>query len=223
MDDIKYLVKFLDQLEYAQRLVNFGELYMRPAGYYMALENLSLSQNRQGDIFEGACSHKYGIAKGTNHPIYCMTQIEGKDIYIANGARAVNFSSAIFNDFFHDTKSGFAVVIRYNDFIERLSADVFNGYCCWYGSILYGTLAPDTLPYLLTNDSQKQLFVKRSAFDYQREFRLCFGASLSIEPDEILGSHFIAHIGNLADCAKIYSAEQFRKVSDDDYRLYLEE
>lgn len=86
-------------MQFAQKLVDCGELYMRPAEYYIQLEYNS-PKSKQGDKFEGACSHRVGIAKGVNHPIYCMMQIMSGDIKKdATGRPFVNISSSLLNGF----------------------------------------------------------------------------------------------------------------------------
>lgn len=62
MEKPAYLAKFFNDIQYAQRLLSLGELYMRPAQYYIQLEQRGKNGN-QGDRFEGACSHTLGISR----------------------------------------------------------------------------------------------------------------------------------------------------------------
>lgn len=221
MDEPLYLIKFFSKVQFAQRLVDCGELYMRPAEYYIQLEYNS-PKSKQGDKFEGACSHRVGIAKGVNHPIYCMMQIMSGDIKKdATGRPFVNISSSLLKDFFPCPEDGAAVIIPYQEFISRLNHSVFSGSAYAFGSVRYGYInSLEALKYLFQDSSMASLFIKRPEFSYQQEFRICVSQDLPITPKEIKRSHLLVQLGDFSHVAQLKYYRHF--VPDDEgYRLYL--
>lgn len=221
MDEPLYLIKFFSKVQFAQSLVDCGELYMRPAEYYIQLEYNSL-KSKQGDKFEGACSHRVGISKGVNHPIYCMTQIMSGDIKQDAAERPfVNISASILQDFFPCLEKGAAVIIPYREFISRLNPSVFSGSAYAFGSVRYGYInSLEALKYLFQDISMASLFIKRPEFSYQQEFRICVSKDLPITPKELEDSHFLVQLGDFSQVAQLKCYRHF--VPDDKgYRLYL--
>lgn len=221
MDEPLYLIKFFSEVQFAQKLVDCGELYMRPAEYYIQLEYNS-PKSKQGDKFEGACSHRVGIAKGVNHPIYCMMQIMSGDIKKdATGRPFVNISSSLLKDFFPCPEDGAAVIIPYQEFISRLNHSVFSGSAYAFGSVRYGYInSLEALKYLFQDSSMASLFIKRPEFSYQQEFRICVSQDLPITLKEIKRSHLLVQLGDFSHVAQLKYYRHF--VPDDEgYRLYL--
>lgn len=221
MDEPLYLIKFFSEMQFAQSLVDCGELYMRPAKYYIQLEYNS-SKSKQGDKFEGACSHRVGIAKGVNHPIYCMTQIMSDHIKKdASGRQYINIPSALLQDFFPRPEEGAAVIIPYREFTSRLNLSVFGGSAYAYGSVLYGYInSLEVLKYLFKDRSMKSLFIKRPEFSYQQEFRICVNKDLPISEKKLSTSHLLVQLGGFSHIAQLKCYRHF--VPDDEgYRLYL--
>lgn len=221
MDEPLYLIKFFSKVQFAQSLIDCGELYMRPAEYYIQLEYNS-SKSKQGDKFEGACSHRMGIAKGVNHPIYCMMQIMNGDVKKdAAGKPFVNISASLLQDFFPRPEEGAAVIIPYREFISKLNPSVFGGSAYNCGSVRYGYInSLETLKYLLKDGTMTSLFIKRPEFSYQQEFRICVSKNLPITPKELEDSHLLVHLGDFSHVAQLRCYRHF--VPDaDGYRLYL--
>lgn len=221
MDEPLYLIKFFSEAQFAQKLVDCGELYMRPAEYYIQLEYNS-SKSKQGDKFEGACSHRVGIAKGVNHPIYCMMQIMSGDIKKdATGRPFVHISASLLQDFFPCPENGAAVIIPYREFISRLNPSVFSGSAYTFGSVRYGYInSLEALKYLLKDGTMTSLFIKRPEFSYQQEFRICVSKDLPIAPKELKDSHLLIQLGDFSHIAQLKCYRHF--VPDDEgYRLYL--
>lgn len=221
MDEPLFLIKFFSEVQFAQSLVDCGELYMRPAEYYIQLEYNSL-KSKQGDKFEGACSHRVGIAKGVNHPIYCMTQIMRGDIKEDAAERPfVNIPASILQDFFPCLEKGAAVIIPYREFISRLNPSVFSGSAYAFGSVRYGYINSfEALKYLFQDSSMTSLFIKRPEFSYQQEFRICVSKDLPITSKELETSHLLVQLGDFSHVSQLRCYHHF--VPDDDgYRLYL--
>lgn len=221
MDEPLYLIKFFSEMQLAQKLVDCGELYMRPAEYYIQLEYNSL-KSKQGDKFEGACSHRVGIAKGVNHPIYCMMQIMSGDIKKdASGRPFVHISASLLKDFFPCPDNGAVVIIPYREFISRLNPSVFSGSAYAFGSVRYGYInSLKVLKDLFQDSSMTSLFIKRPEFSYQQEFRICVSKDLPITPKELEDSHLLVQLGDFSHVAQLRCYRHF--VPDDDgYRLYL--
>lgn len=221
MDEPLYLIKFFSEMQFAQSLVDCGELYMRPAEYYIQLEYNS-SKSKQGDKFEGACSHRVGIAKGVNHPIYCMMQIMNDDVKKdAAGRPFVNISASLLQDFFPRPEEGVAVIIPYREFISKLNPSVFGGSAYTCGSVRYGYInSLEALKYLLKDGTMTSLFIKRPEFSYQQEFRICVSKNLPIPPKELEDSHLLVHLGDFSHVAQLRCYRHF-VLDADGYRLYL--
>ena len=162
MERPAYLAKFFCDLQYAEKLISLGELYMRPAQYYIRLEQCGRNGN-QGDRFEGACSHTLGISKNVNCPIYCMMQIMPEELSIDKQGRTYfNISSQACEDFFPKQEAGVVVVIPYSDFVSRITPTAVGGRYCRHCSVIYGNInSLDICKKLFIDNKMSSLFIKK--------------------------------------------------------------
>lgn len=221
MEKPAYLAKFFNDIQYAQRLLSLGELYMRPAQYYIQLEQRGKNGN-QGDRFEGACSHTLGISKGVNHPIYCMMQIMPQELSIDRQGRTYfSISSLVCEGFFSNQEAGVVVVIPYSDFVSRITPTTVGGRYCRHRSVIYGNInSLESAKMLFVDDRMSSLFIKRPKFSYQREYRICISEDLPISEEEINNSHLTIYLGDFSTSAHLIHYSQF-EAFDDGFHLYI--
>lgn len=205
--DIRYLVKFVPELQHAEALVS-GILYMRPAKYYQKLEA------GQGDISEAAVSHDIQMYMNTRLPIYCMYSVFESDI--------VDRKTLISKDLIRDFKceSGYAVVIDYQFFSQLLSKVKTNGYQLDAGLVNYHELAFEDTNKLIADGSAQNLFIKHPHFAYQQEYRIVIYKEvykMHENPIESIEYYFDC---NLEQVSKIVNISKLPK-SGDDYVLEL--
>lgn len=162
---IKYLLKFVNQEAHAKTLLA-GQLFMRPAGYYHALEQ------GQGDLREAAISHNVCIYKHAMVPIYCMYAISDTDI----NTNRILISQKCIHDF--KCENGYIVIIEFSEFENKLRTLNSNGYEVDAGLVKYRILSLSDTQELLIDNTVKNLFVKHPAFSYQKEFRVIVAKQL---------------------------------------------
>lgn len=227
--DIKFLVKFIEEENYVDNLINHGELFLRPLGHFAKLEKDSSDEVR-GDEREGLLLNSIRI--GSNYPIYCMYSIFESDV-LPDGLlikkRAVeNFLSK---------GTGYFAIIDYNNFISSLKVEDFDGYAINTDIVKYGSIDWEFQKSLLISNSQLVAFVKRSDYSYQQEFRLVVQKRLPIIKDiqmtekykKIHGkdfpdviytySNYIVKIGSLQNFAKKYSVNDLQDYDEDYFFL----
>jgi len=222
--NIKFLVKFIEEEDYVDSLINHGELFLRPLGHFAKLEKDSSDEVR-GDEREGLLLNSIRI--GSNHPIYCMYSIFESDV-LPDGLlikkRAVeNFLSK---------ETGYFAVIDYNNFISSLKAKDFDGYAINADIVKYGSIDWEFQKELFLSNRQLVAFVKRSDYSYQQEFRLVVQKSLPMIKDvqmtkkykKIHGDNFPHEIHNYSSyIVKIGSLQSFaKKYSINDLQDYDE-
>ncbi|MDD3645658.1 MAG: hypothetical protein PHR19_09050 [Bacteroidales bacterium] len=227
-NSIEFLVKFIPEEKYLDNLINHGELFLRPLGYYSRLEKES-SDNIRGDIREGSLFNCIRI--GSNRPIYCMYSVFENDI-IPGG---ILINKRAIENFLLEGK-GFFALINYKDFISQLKLSYFDGYEVIGDIVRYGEIDLETQKKLFTSNSQKSVFVKSTDFSYQQEFRLLVQRNLpmikdiqateeyrkthdSDIPDIYTYTHYTVRIGSLQDFAKKYSIKDLIDYNDDYFIL----
>lgn len=155
--EIKYLLKFTSEYQYARDLID-GKLFMNQAAYFHDLENW------QGDVREATFSNTSMAYIGANKPIYCF--------YMAYNNQIVDNEIAVDNKIFEDFRPKHAVIVNYGAFIERLkSGDLKTNYAVSLEPVNYRILTiKDSKEILL--DKNRSLFYKHPYFFYQQEFRI---------------------------------------------------
>lgn len=176
MDSIKYLIKFVEQEQYADDLLN-GKLFMRPAGYYRWLEE------GRGDFHEAAVSGQAQIFKGDNHPIYCMYAVHESDVH----DKEILIDPLCIEDL--KCKDGWAVVVDYRAFCDLIPGLQCDCHAIWHGEVNYRSLSMNDTHAFMVDSSQKNLFYKRPQFSHQHEYRFVIGSSImpNLVPGELDG------------------------------------
>ena len=143
---IKYLIKFVSQKSHADMLVA-GELFMRPASYYHKLEL------GQGNIREAWIIPSVQMYLNANIPMMCFYAVDETEVI--NGEIAV--SSRCIDDF--KCKDGYAVIICFSDFENRIRTLDTEGYTCCGGTIQYRLPELAELEKFFKSDRYANLFI----------------------------------------------------------------
>lgn len=193
--NIKYLLKFVDNEEYAKDLVN-GKLFMRPIGYY---HNNELN-NGQSDIFEGAPFHEVRIYKNKERPVYCMTAVYEDEV----DGNVIAVDSKMIEQF--ECQRGFAVVLDYNKFCLLIKNIECAGHAIRAGIINYGSPTLELGGELLIDTTEQSAFIKHSMYKYQSEYRILIAEN--VKDDHII--HIVQ--GGMSDSVVgVYSIETMDK------------
>lgn len=155
---IHYLLKFVSKDCYADFLLD-GKMLMRQAKYFRALEE------GRGDMMEAALSHDICMYGDSDYLIYCLSCVEEDDIQ--NGVYRID--EKLIKDF--DCENGYLVLIDFKEFKKNLRYSETCGYSLDGGKIQYGKIPFRLMDYLFRNPGAN-LFIKRPAFKYQKEYRL---------------------------------------------------
>ncbi len=205
--EIRYLIKFVSKLQYAEDLIN-GKLYMRPASYYHHLEL------GQGDIREAALSGELAIYKNSTIPIYCLYSVLQEEII--NGAICV--SKRVIHDF--GCEHGYAVILDYQKFEPLLSHVKTNGYQLDAGLVNYHRITHADFGTLFTDKTLLNLFVKHPYFSYQREFRIVIAKQVYRYNEPPIDHTEYWFEGDLKSLSRIVDISMI-PVIDDSYLLRL--
>jgi len=226
--EIKFLIKFIPEETYVDSLIDNGELFMRPLGYYAELEKQSNDKTR-GDRREELLLDCIRVC--ANYPIYCMYSVFNDDV-IPEG---ILINKRAIQEFFPDGTGHFAI-INYEDFISNLNSEYFDGHAAMADLVNYGSVVWKVQQQLLTTDPQRAAFIKGSNYSYQQEFRLIVSKKLSMIKDEIAiedykkihgvnfphdfqkYSDYAARVGNLQSYAKKYS---IKDLFEYDYEYFI--
>lgn len=195
---IKYLLKFVTKINYAELLLN-GELYMRPACYYHALEM------GQGDIAEAGISHDLCIYKHSRVPIFCTYAVEEEEIT----GDSFTVSERCIKDF--KCENGYVVIIDFQKFESALPTLISDGYEVDAGLVTYHKLTYEDTGKLIADDTPKNLFIKHPFFSYQKEFRIVVCRELYKQNDCPINQHtykFPHDLRNMATCKKVSDAKE---------------
>ncbi len=227
-DKIIALVKFLnnggkDGKSYADRLLD-GDIYMRSASYFVHQEYIQQSKG-QGDVEEGLA---LGMVRcGMNRPIYCLYTVWASDCIGHHGDNAI-ISSRIIDEFCKG-KSGYAVIIDYPQFMDRIQSAGLGGYAVLCQPVTYGRQSIADQMKLLTQSPESFLLFKSPFFSYQKEFRIIsyhslpfvnngeykkFGNLLDKEYGDITYS-----IGDIRNFARKISIDKLKQDQNGNYLL----
>ena len=199
---IKFLLKFVREEGHAKALLD-GQLFMRPACYYRTLEQ------GQGDLREAAISHDVCVYKHSTMPIYCMYAVEEDEI----NNNCILISAKCIHDF--KCEHGYAAIIEYPEFENKLKTLNSNGYEVDAGPVSYHRLSLSDTKELLTDNTVKNLFVKHPVFSYQKEFRVVVAKQLS-QQEESQTNCIIYHFSSALspDKAQVIPISCLEKAND---------
>ena len=214
---IQYLIKFVSQKAHANALLN-GDLFMHSAEYYHHFETEGQGDKGEASIFSGIC-----IYQGAEYPIYCMSIVYLDDIKY----NQIPINNRIISDF--HCKNGYAVVINYSLFQQKIQSLETYGAPHFEHPIEYGNPTFTLSAKWFKSRSLANIFVKRTYFKYQKEYRIvvCNPLPPRIEKGVFEGTEVdfaycdtsrTYHIpGGLHDCATIYSIANLQSDLDNSY------
>ena len=187
MNEIKYLIKFVEKEEYAKMLVS-GKMYLNTIAYFhkcyyqeyykqYKIYNEQKIRNFEetykgaiGDIREAlifGCAHL-----PTNIPVYCFQQIYKKQCEEIDGIECIHIQEKVVEEF-RKTGKKYFVVINFKEI-----KDILDRICCGYGSVHYINKAK-TLDMDIFNSKRELIYYcKQPHFSYQQEFRVIFNPIL---------------------------------------------
>lgn len=191
-DRIEYLIKFVSEKSFAEDFQK-GKLFMRPVCAFIKMyydeyfskhkvfDDLTFQNFAQnyagciGDVREGLLDDDSFTRANTGVPVFCMTYVASSQVE-SDPVHSIVLNKKLIEEFL---KSGyeFAVVVRFEDFINNLNKyidsgdkDLFGG----YGPMIYKRRNNrETRKDCFMNcRSGKNLLYKEPAFAYQQEFRI---------------------------------------------------
>ena len=114
MSSIKYLIKLLKEEEFIDTLINNGEMFMRPAKYFIDLERTT-QERGQGDIRENIMFDSVRVC--SDYPIYCMYSVLNSDV--CDEGILINKK---FIDTFSEDKNGYFALIDFDTFMKKITS-----------------------------------------------------------------------------------------------------
>ncbi|MFI3172020.1 MAG: hypothetical protein R3Y58_06615 [Eubacteriales bacterium] len=223
----KYLIKTISEECYIDKLVNDGEMFMRPLGYFNALERYGKNKE-QGDEAEATA---FGIIRCCqDNPVYCMYTVfedQVKDGYI--------LIRKDYSDKFIKSGDGYFAVIDYECFQKNLNENCFDGYSFYYGTVSYGVLSMESQAQLFSESNKNIAYCKRKQYGYQQEYRVIVCKNLVkidvsliwneekkgkyiANPLEQYGS-FLGKIENTKEFVLKYSMSELKEYSEEYYAI----
>ena len=155
--EIIYLLKFTSKYEHAKDLLD-GKLFMNQAAYYHDLEV------GQGDIREGAFSHKSMAYMGSSRPIYCM--------YAVYEYQYINNRIIVPKKIVSEFQSEYIVIIKYKEFIQKLkNKELKTKFALTMGEVKYRFLSVEDSHKILEGNANSLLY-KNPYYKYQQEYRI---------------------------------------------------
>lgn len=207
---IKFFIKFNLTDEYADSLINSGEIYTNCAQYYIYQKEY-LNKDGIGDDKEGLLLEV--LRKDVRLPLYCMYEVNDANLISYNGKCYVKINKLMINYFANgkNTNNTSFVVINSKGF-EKAIKKFQNMYNLRFDKIRYSNLSICDQKDLINDKTSERLIFKTPEFSYQQEVRLVIDdpfSTLYVTKDKRLcyfendkfyeykGKTY--HIGNLQD------------------------
>ena len=207
---IKFFIKFNLTDEYADSLINSGEIYTNCAKYYIYQKEYK-NKEGIGDDKEGLL---FGFIRTNTHlPLYCMYEVNDANLISYNGKYYVKINKLMIDHFANgkNTNNTSFVVINSKGFIKA-TKKFQNIYNLRLDKIRYANLSICKQKDLINDKTAQRLIFKTPEFSYQQEVRLVIDdpfSTLHITKDKRLcyfeNDEFFEykgktyHIGNLQD------------------------
>ncbi len=227
MRNIKYLIKYIPELEYAEALLSKGELFMRSADHFRRLE-IQDKDVVSGDVREGIVFDSVFV--GLSYPIYCMYSVFEENVIDIDDIKHVMINTEFVEKFINPQK-GFIVISEYVSFSSKLHPENFNGYKVKYGLVTYGAASKELNAAILREGNGDSLFIKGSNYEYQNEFRVLLFKNLdkkttiddkSNETIMLGYKEHIEHLGSLKEFSKIYDTANIKHIPEYGYCLAID-
>lgn len=227
-EGIKFFIKFNLTDEYADSLINSGEIYTNCARYYI-YQKQYLNKDGIGDDKEGLLLEV--LRKDVRLPLYCMYEVNDANLISYNGKCYVKINKLMIDHFANDknTSNTSFVVINSKGFIKAIKK-LKNMYSLRFDKIKYGNLSIYKQKDLINDKTAERLIFKTPEFSYQQEVRLVFDdpfSTLYVTKDKRLcyfendkfyeykGKTY--HLGNLQEYAIKLNVTDLIKIDETHY------
>ena len=225
---IKFFIKFNLTDEYADSLINSGEIYTNCAKYYIYQKEY-LNKDGIGDDKEGLLLEV--LRKDVRLPLYCMYEVNDANLISYNGKCYVKINRLMIDHFANDknTSNTSFVVINSKGLIKAIKK-LQNMYNLRFDKIRYGNLSIYKQKDLINDKTAERLIFKTPEFSYQQEVRLVFDdpfSTLYVTKDKRLcyfendkfyeykGKTY--HLGNLQEYAIKLNVTDLIKIDETHY------
>ena len=227
-EGIKFFIKFNLTDQYADSLINSGEIYTNCARYYIyqkEYENKEgVGDDKEGLLFEF-------IRTNTHLPLYCMYEVNDANLIYYNGKCYVKINKLMIDHFANgkNTNNTSFVVINSKGFIKA-TKKFQNIYNLRLDKIRYANLSICKQKDLINDKTAQRLIFKTPEFSYQQEVRLVIDdpfSTLHITKDKRLcyfeNDEFFEykgktyHLGNLQEYAIKLNVTDLIKIDETHY------
>lgn len=180
-EGIKFFIKFNLTDQYADSLINSGEIYTNCARYYIYQKEY-LNKDGIGDDKEGLLLEV--LRKDVRLPLYCMYEVNDANLISYNGKCYVKINKLMIDHFANDknTSNTSFVVINSKGLIKAIKK-LKNMYSLRFDKIKYGNLSIYKQKDLINDKTAERLIFKTPEFSYQQEVRLVF--------DDPFSTHYV--------------------------------
>lgn len=193
--------------EYADD-IRAGRLYMKPLGYFRALEQMGVGDDREGFVASGVEAQIVyegqilGYAKNwqlhVDCFVFCTLSVDFE--MVENGGNEFTISSKFLEEFMFDGNSEYVmVVINRAEFIKRIEqamSPMELGWC--FGNVEY----TDDTSAIVPEEWYRAALRKRKEFAHQHECRLIVGVTGD--------NHFLLNIGDISDITEMIPLENYK-------------
>lgn len=227
-EGIKFFIKFNLTDQYADSLINSGEIYTNCARYYIYQKEY-LNKDGIGDDKEGLLLEV--LRKDVRLPLYCMYEVNDANLISYNGKCYVKINKLMIDHFANDknTSNTSFVAINSKGLIKAIKK-LKNMYSLRFDKIKYGNLSIYKQKDLINDKTAERLIFKTPEFSYQQEVRLVFDdpfSTLYVTKDKRLcyfendkfyeykGKTY--HLGNLQEYAIKLNVTDLIKIDETHY------
>ena len=227
-EGIKFFIKFNLTDQYADSLINSGEIYTNCARYYIYQKEY-LNKDGIGDDKEGLLLEV--LRKDVRLPLYCMYEVNDANLISYNGKCYVKINKLMIDHFANgkNTNNTSFVVINSKGFIKA-TKKFQNIYNLRLDKIRYANLSICKQKDLINDKTAQRLIFKTPEFSYQQEVRLVIDdpfSTLHITKDKRLcyfendkfyeykGKTY--HLGNLQEYAIKLNVTDLIKIDETHY------
>ena len=227
-EGIKFFIKFNLTDQYADSLINSGEIYTNCARYYIYQKEY-LNKDGIGDDKEGLLLEV--LRKDVRLPLYCMYEVNDANLISYNGKCYVKINKLMIDHFANDknTSNTSFVVINSKGLIKAIKK-LKNMYSLRFDKIKYGNLSIYKQKDFINDKTAERLIFKTPEFSYQQEVRLVFDdpfSTLYVTKDKRLcyfendkfyeykGKTY--HLGNLQEYAIKLNVTDLIKIDETHY------
>lgn len=225
---IKFFIKFNLTDEYADSLINSGEIYTNCAKYYIYQKEYK-NKDGVGDDKEGLL---FGVIRTNMHlPLYCMYGVRDKNVISCNGKCYVKINKLMIDHFASDKKiNNTSFVVINSEGLVKATKRFQDMHNLRFDEIRYTNLSIHEQKKLINDKTAERLIFKTPEFSYQQEVRLVIDdpfSTLHVTKDKRLcyfeNDEFyeykgkIYQLGNLQEYAMKLNVKDLIKIDETHY------